>query len=479
MSIQARIHAFESIGKDAPNHATVRKPPIDIYGSTQEEQEPTNGEKKPISAMSTGEGSGDKLKDDEAHNLIVGSITSDFVKVSPPRSKAPPLPPRRTSETTASTPSTPSMDGDSINYSPKNELYLKSPQTPRPIPLKTRTLGPTSGGLKNGRGHTHAVSSSSFHSVSLSDQGDGEHDDLEHELGGSYEAVSPHASSVFSLVDNSKTSSPALSATSLAPPALPPRPSASPAEPQQISVNYAVRKVPPPPSNLSQSRSSQPRSHKPAPLDDVPQRTLTRSSLTSLNSSRTISPSNSTVFSYEKRSPRTSTSTVGSNFNLPSLAKKRPPPLPPNARARYDAVFEANITMDRERTKLSGKALLKPSGSSRRAVGWRGTSVDLTTVGAADVQSEKMTNPLANEAEEEWRLSGKTVKLIWQCSRLPRGTLRTIWNECDPQKTGSLDKQSFANGMWRIDNELLVALSVRTTSAGPSHSATRSSFIRR
>jgi hypothetical protein len=272
-AIQARIHAFESLGQGAPKQPVPRKPPIDLYGGAEGGSAPKSGENGMVTALSTGDGSMDKINDDEAHNLLIGSITSDFVKVSPPRSRAPPLPPRKTGEMTASTPSTPSVDGDSISYSTMSNSHLKSPPTPRPIPSKGRTLGPTTGtngGLhaypRNGRGHNHAVSSSSFHSVSLSDHGDGEHDELDHELGGSYEAVSPHASSVFSLIDRSSSmaSSPAMSAASLGPPALPPRPSTTTptSDSQQIPVSYAVRKVPPPPSALSNTRLAQSRGHK-------------------------------------------------------------------------------------------------------------------------------------------------------------------------------------------------------------------------
>jgi hypothetical protein len=270
-AIQARIHAFESIGQESPKPAVARKPPIDLHAGAEDESPAKGRRKGTVTALSTGDGTMDKLNDNEAHNLVVGSITSDFVKVSPPRSRAPPLPPRKTSETTASTPSTPSIDGDSISYSTMIHSHLKGPPTPRPIPSKAKTLGPTTGtngGLhanqRNGRGHNHAVSSSSFHSVSLSDHGDGEHHEVEQELGGSYEAVSPQTSSVFSLVDRSASmaSSPAMSAVSLGPPPLPPRPASSAPDTQKIPVNYAVRKVPPPPSALSNTRLSQSRGHK-------------------------------------------------------------------------------------------------------------------------------------------------------------------------------------------------------------------------
>jgi len=270
-AIQARIRAFESINQEATKQNAVRKPPIDIYAGAEEQSVTREGEKGTVTAMSTGEKM-DKQNDDEAHSLMVGSITSDFVKVSPPRSRAPPLPPRKTSETTLSTPSTSSFDGDSISYSAMINSHMKSPPTPRPKSSNVGALGPTTGsngGLhvypRNGRGHNHATSSSSFHSVSLSDHGDGEHDDPEPELGGSYEAVSPHSGSVFSLIDRSSSmaSSPAMSAISLGPPVLPPRPATtSTTDTSQIPVSYAVRKVPPPPSALSNSRLAQSRGHK-------------------------------------------------------------------------------------------------------------------------------------------------------------------------------------------------------------------------
>jgi hypothetical protein len=274
-AIQARIHAFEALKQDKPGQSGSRKPPIKLYDSDHEEEtasgQPNNT--KDGQTATTSHINEFKELDDEAQNLVVGSITSDFVKVSPPRSKPPRLPPRKTSENTSSTPSTPSVDENfATSYSPKSSS-LKGPPTPRPIPpkrplshLSTHPETSSSSSLtidpRYGRGHTHTVSSSSFHSVSLSDSDQVDKGDVEHGLGGSYEAVSPHASSVFSLVEksNSIASSPALSSASLAPPALPPRPSSlspaahspaatNPLETATVSVPvpYAVRKVPPPP----------------------------------------------------------------------------------------------------------------------------------------------------------------------------------------------------------------------------------------
>lgn len=87
---------------------------------------------------------------------------------------------------------------------------------------------------------------------------------------------------------------------------------------------------------------------------------------------------------------------------------------------------------------------------TRQAAGWRGLSVDL------------ITNPQENGAPEhadddvgpEEKLSGKVVKAIWKCSKLERRKLRDIWKECDPDGTGSLDREAFVKGMWRIDEDL-------------------------
>ncbi|KIJ35711.1 hypothetical protein M422DRAFT_87191, partial [Sphaerobolus stellatus SS14] len=46
---------------------------------------------------------------------------------------------------------------------------------------------------------------------------------------------------------------------------------------------------------------------------------------------------------------------------------------------------------------------------------------------------------------------------IWKASKLPKARLRDIWNECDPDGVGSLDREGFARGMWRIDEALRAA----------------------
>ncbi|KAG8852150.1 hypothetical protein FRB91_006974 [Serendipita sp. 411] len=495
-AIQARIRAFESLGHDAP--PAERKPPVNLFETDENTEQKTNGDVNigPPSTSETGTSLLDKEADDDAHNLAVGSVASDFIKVSPPRSRPPPLPPRKGSDNSASNPSTPSTDGSSTSsFSSRSSTIPKGPPTPRPIPPKLRLQGnsalnngPSSSlsvVYKNTRGHSHAASNSSLHSVSLSD-----HDhsvDKEDGLGGSYEAVSPHASSVFSLVDKSQSmvSSPATSAISIGPPALPPRPSGASSSvsggmsgsdtPQQVNVPYAVRKHPPPPPS-HQGKSTFRSGHRPPPLNEVPSRSSARSSLASITTIGSTTPSGSSLFSSGKRSSRASISTISSNIAMQTRAKRLPPPSPA-AKARYEAVFDENVKAQREWENNGGATKAQPGRMNRRAVGWRGTSMDLTTGGVI----EPIGGLESGLGEgEDVRLNGKVVKSIWLCSKLPPSALRTIWDECDPSKQGSLDKQSFVNGMWRIDNELLSAASSSRTPLGSiSRTGSRASALNR
>ncbi|KAG6862074.1 hypothetical protein C0995_007204 [Termitomyces sp. Mi166 len=167
----------------------------------------------------------------------------------------------------------------------------------------------------------------------------------------------------------------------------------------------------------------------------------------------------------------TTTSYSSSSPSSTHLRVKRPTPVPPAARIRYDAVFTANIIQQRraEQQKARQKPpLLSPEqarGAQRRAAGWRGLSVDLLTdvplPGSASSKDDEVVGPTD-------RLEGRFVKPIWRRSRLGRRTLGEIWNECDPEGTGSLTRDQFAKAMWRIDEELRRAQvqALKSTSTG-------------
>lgn len=121
------------------------------------------------------------------------------------------------------------------------------------------------------------------------------------------------------------------------------------------------------------------------------------------------------------------------------------------ARRRYEALFERNVRA--QRAASSARSL--PGPRPRKAAGWRGLSVDLLTspeLGpVADTPAVLLDDaPVTADA----RLAGEVVRRIWTCSRLGRPTLRAIWVECDPARTGTLDREGFVRGMWRVDEEL-------------------------
>jgi hypothetical protein len=131
------------------------------------------------------------------------------------------------------------------------------------------------------------------------------------------------------------------------------------------------------------------------------------------------------------------------------VATHRRTPVPPAAKKRYDILFDMNINTGKQNGKLSSSTA---SSRSRTNSGWRGLSVDEThnpTLGKSKSSAE-----FSASGKDDQRIDGLMVKTIWSCSKLERDVLRTIWNECDNEKLGSLDRDSFAVGMWRIDEEL-------------------------
>jgi len=140
----------------------------------------------------------------------------------------------------------------------------------------------------------------------------------------------------------------------------------------------------------------------------------------------------------------------------------RPTPVPAAAKKRYEAVFIANVVQRRKAEKsaaMKKAAMLAPPGTrkSRQAAGWRGLSVDLITnppVHSGKEKDEEDEEEIDGDVSIEDRLDGSSVKIIWGASKLERGKLKAIWNECDPGRHGSLDRDAFVKGMWRIDEEL-------------------------
>ncbi|KAG6333577.1 hypothetical protein ID866_5516 [Astraeus odoratus] len=249
-------------------------------------------------------------------------------------------------------------------------------------------------------------------------------------------------------------------------PTPPPKPPVRPTNAASSSATAPVkarRPPPPPPPSLLRSR----------PLSS-------RASLTSTSAS--TSDRSSILSTATTNSTRSST--VASNTKLSLL--HRPTPVPPSARARYDALFMSAVEGQREAERQSRtNTIYSPTTQSRKerqAAGWRGLSLDLVAQSEdhpiLSMNKRELQSTGNSDGEDELlgvgeRLNGHIVKYIWKASRLDRKKIRDIWNECDPRRTGSLDRDGFVQGMWRIDEELRRAELARCTSALSAASSQR------
>nr|VWP00212.1 G-protein comlpex beta subunit CpcB [Ganoderma boninense] len=383
---------------------------------------------------------------------------------SPPKTRpAPPLPPRKTSYSSLK----------SISPTNTSNSRSRSPRPPvPPLPQPTRsdsltvdhTYPPLSKlGITIPSRHAPGSSISSFHSVSLSSDGGDpstpgtanslanhvatypmDRDD-DHDKGSLRDLDAVSLDESFENLSMTSAVSPSVSSSlshdwevyaKREPPKLPQRPSkpsaSAPTSPRTSPHLIPKRDGPPPPPPRSRPPSS-------------------RNSLASTSAASTSD--RSSILS--NATSHTSVSTRSTTTPKPKSAMlTRPTPVPPAARKRYEAVFNGNVVAVRQvKRAKSPPPLRKP----RQAAGWRGLSVDLIT-NPEEIGSSASTTirpePIDEEVDEEDRLDGETVKAIWKLSRLERATLRVIWMECDPTSTGSLDRDGFVKGMWRIDEEL-------------------------
>ncbi|OBZ65684.1 hypothetical protein A0H81_14309 [Grifola frondosa] len=408
----------------------------------------------------------------------------NFESSPPPPRPVPPLPPRKSSYN--------SLKSVSPSNSSTSSLAARSPNnvsTPLPPSLSRNhsdsltvdhTYPPLSklgisipSRSKDGLGHVPASSISSFHSVSLSSDGGTDpttpgsicnhlstypmdREDHEHETGREPDAVSLDES--YENVSPSSAMSPSVSITHdwehfirlpSEPPKLPQRPkpvvshSSSPprtASPRQISPRTTPKLPPPPPPPF------RPR---------VPSSRTSVASPTASASASDRSSIISTSTSYTSMSV-SATSTQKPSAKPSQLS--RPTPAPAVARWRYERVFNGNILAQRH--ARTGTRSPPSARKPRQAAGWRGLSVDLITnpeeIMTMGKPSQKniAAEPIEEEVGADERLDGETVRRIWLLSKLEREKLKVIWEECDPAGIGTLDRDSFVKGMWRIDEEL-------------------------
>ena len=440
---------------------------------------------------------------------------------SPPKFvRAPPLPPRKLS---LNSPRSVSAPAASPTTSPSNNMLMP--------PSTDSSLDPSpSDSIRRAQGHMHASSVSSFHSVSLSSDGDdsatpgalhafpierewtGTGTEDGESLDESFENVSAPSSFLPppSFPPRPPLMSPGKPVLALAtkqPPPPPPLPSQTPKLPQRPTTHprgptnsfashssspspvtsgigtpvltrnnspsssshshQSTRRIPPPPP--PSAAIAIPSTNAPLPRSRPP------SARISVQSTATTSSDRSSLFS---QGTTTSRSSISSRMTSVSAIASTPTPATGTkqvqaARVRYDALFSANVRAHAPKPPL----LSHPVPVKRQNAGWRGLSIDVPPPIPA---SPTPPGPALSEPGPEARLDGRLVREIWVRSRLEPQRLRGIWcvslssssssvinlaaltrllrlsfrNECDPDGTGSLDRDAFVRGMTRIDEEL-------------------------
>jgi len=82
-------------------------------------------------------------------------------------------------------------------------------------------------------------------------------------------------------------------------------------------------------------------------------------------------------------------------------------------------------------------------------------------------EDQKDIQPGVAIDSELLKLDREVVKIIWSRSRLKADKLKSIWLECASVDEDALDQDSFARGMWRIDEELRRLRSVSKYNMSP------------
>ncbi|KAH8980355.1 hypothetical protein EDB86DRAFT_569055 [Lactarius hatsudake] len=406
---------------------------------------------------------------------------------SPPKlSNAPPLPPRKPSYNSLRSVSAPATSPTIMSTSPSANM-LMPPDADHSYP-PTLSTDKLSMPIRRGNGHAPASSVSSFHSVSLSSDGgdptavgvgplhafsmerewtgasteDGE------SLDESFENVSAPSSFLPPITLPPRPPKPPGNPTVTSKPPPPPLPPKLPQRQQRGSTasslasrgsspssspSPALALTPSGSSSSTPSLASTRRVPPPVPITTPPPppppRSRPPSARTSVQSTATTASDRSSLFSITSRTSISSRTSVS-----PSKTSKPAPK--PSPRARYDALFLANVRAHAPRKPPPPPP--PPIPAKRQNAGWRGLSIDL---------DQCVVHPApAAEPGPDARLDGHLVRKIWLKSGLEPQRLRDIWNECDPEGSGSLDRDAFAQGMTRIDEELRRAQVLGRAGAG-------------
>lgn len=234
-AIKSRIAAFESAAKTPDATPTgPRKPPIRLVEEPEDAASSNDAQSQSLLDTNSPPHISSLIQTLEPSRSPSPAPSTDFVNISPPRGMPPPLPPRKASEDQNDVASS-SPSSSQLRPSPSTSFSSYSRLTPSSsLSVQHSYLPELAGKASHGR-HAYANSTSSFHSVSLSDAVE--------DLGGSFETLSPPRSVIEPMILDPPTSTPPIQVVV---PALPPRPTTS-LPPQPLAVPYAVRSKPPPP----------------------------------------------------------------------------------------------------------------------------------------------------------------------------------------------------------------------------------------
>ena len=220
------------------------------------------------------------------------------------------------------------------------------------------------------------------------------------------------------------------------PPKLPKRPGSTKSP---VTKPPAIQPPPPPPYPIRRVATSSHSSSSSLIVTPTLSTTATSSSSTfatnytprrvapppppSRSSDRSSIASSATTYSF-------SSGSQSHQSHKSSLKTKRPTPVPLAARKRYEVVFNANIMQRRkaEESKLQKPLLNVAEVRSRRAVGWRGLSVDLLTTNDVAQQLNHENGSAINDmVGPNEKLEGPIVRQIWKRSGLHNSRLAEIW----------------------------------------------------
>jgi len=209
--------------------------------------------------------------------------------------------------------------------------------------------------------------------------------------------------------------------------------------PSTSSITSTRRAPPPPPLHRGSPTASR---------AAIPSRTSPPS--TSASDRSSILSTATTGTSYTSGSSHTPTiNAITGALNPPLNKFSRQPPIPASARHRYEKIFYANTDARKKaRKQVPGLLGVPGTGTSsptsikkaRKAVGWRGLSVDLITNPDENLPSLPPSQPGSRrgsiestesggvtERVKDGRLEGVIIRRIWMCSKLDREKLRAIW----------------------------------------------------